>query len=99
MPSKIRANHVCTGSGKSVMEVVLPVLKQMAGRDRRLRTNHHAGSDSEILARLSDYGLGKEHAHGFCGGALRNTRGHQTWLRERLLLEQERTNAEQENTA
>jgi hypothetical protein len=41
IPAKVRAIHICTGSGKSVTELVLPILKQMAGKELRLRFNLH----------------------------------------------------------
>jgi hypothetical protein len=41
IPAKVKAIHICTGSGKSVTELVLPVLKQMAGKEMRLRFNLH----------------------------------------------------------
>jgi hypothetical protein len=44
IPSKTKAIHICTGSGKSVTELVLPVLKQMAGKELRLRFNLHVST-------------------------------------------------------
>jgi hypothetical protein len=49
MPARPRAVHICTGSGKSVMELVLPVLKQMGGREFRLRTNLHGKFSSHNI--------------------------------------------------
>jgi hypothetical protein len=37
MPCEVKDSHICTCSGKSVTEVVLPVIKQMARREHRLR--------------------------------------------------------------
>jgi hypothetical protein len=45
IPAKVKAIHICTGSGKSVTELVLPVLKQMAGKEMRLRFNLHMSTD------------------------------------------------------
>jgi hypothetical protein len=45
IPAKVKAIHICTGSGKSVTELVLPVLKQMAGKEMRLRFNLHVSID------------------------------------------------------
>jgi len=96
MPSKIRAFHLCTGSGKSVIsDVVLPVLKQMAGIELRLRCNLHSGSDNEILDHFEDFGLVDVHMRTFSGRALENAATNLEWIRERLAFEQERENEPQ----
>jgi hypothetical protein len=56
IPAKVKAIHICTGSGKSVTELVLPVLKQMAGKELRLRFNLHVSIR---------YAMDRNHVHGF----------------------------------
>jgi hypothetical protein len=41
IPARITAYHICTGSGKSAANLLLPVLKQMAGKEFRLRLHLH----------------------------------------------------------
>jgi hypothetical protein len=41
LPVKVKAAHVCTGSGKAVFELVNPVLKHMVGRVVRLQRIMH----------------------------------------------------------
>jgi hypothetical protein len=41
VPLKMKAMHVFTGSGKTVLEQVFPVLKQIIGKELRLLTNIH----------------------------------------------------------
>jgi hypothetical protein len=89
-PVKVRALHMCTGSGKGVMDLVLPVLKQMAGKNLRLCLHLHSGSDNELLSRLEDFGLGEMHAYSLLGRSLENREKFSVWLAERLALEQER---------
>jgi hypothetical protein len=72
LPISIKSAHFCTGSGKSVVSLVLPVLKHMYGRERRLRLNVHSGSDREVTSQLGDYGLNREHARPAFGGSLYN---------------------------
>lgn len=52
IPAKVKAIHICTGSGKSVTELVLPVLKQMAGLQLRLRFNLHVSNHALVLSTI-----------------------------------------------
>jgi hypothetical protein len=62
----------------------------MCGKEMRLRTILHAGSDNEVLDRLGDFGLGGDHAEIFFGRTLARAELHLEWLRERQVIEQER---------
>lgn len=90
LPIVFRALHGCAGTGKGVMDLVLPVLKHIAGKRWRLRGILHTGSDTEVLASLGDYGLGKDHVHGLFGRTHNNMERLLAWLDERKLLEQQR---------
>jgi hypothetical protein len=51
-----------------------------------------AGSENEVLERLGDFGLGKEHGRAVYRGALLNIELHREWLeeeRERLAIERD----------
>jgi hypothetical protein len=48
-----------------------------------------SGSDSEILLRLGDFGLGAEHGRAVCSDGLQNVELHREWLEERRVTEQE----------
>jgi hypothetical protein len=42
--AKLKGMHGCTGSGKSVIGLVLPVMKQMVGKEIRLRFHLHVSN-------------------------------------------------------
>jgi hypothetical protein len=44
VPTRVRATHIFVGSGSYVTDVVLPVLKQMAGKQKRLRGHLHVSA-------------------------------------------------------
>lgn len=87
LPITIKSAHFCTGSGKSVVSLVLPVLKHMYGRERRLRLSVHSGSDREVSTRLGDYGLNRDHARPAFGGSLYNMQGVDKLLMKQRDLE------------
>jgi hypothetical protein len=88
-PLRWRAFHLCTGSGKSVLGIISPVLKKFMGRESRLRFVLHAGSDTELLDQFSDYGILKVHMSSCFGGSYDRDNFLQ-WVRERLEQETER---------
>jgi hypothetical protein len=49
VPAKLKGMHGCTGSGKSVLGLVLPVMKQVAGKEIRLRFHLHVSNEIWIL--------------------------------------------------
>jgi hypothetical protein len=53
IPAKIKAYHICTGSGKSVADLVLPVLKKMGGKDIRLHLHLHVSQLCIIFSRAT----------------------------------------------
>jgi hypothetical protein len=85
-PAKGKAVHGRTGSGKSVVDMVFPVMKILAGRDLRLRMQIHAGSDREILERWEDFGLGKAQMQ--CFNLDQTMELHHAWLENRRVLEE-----------
>jgi hypothetical protein len=69
-PAKLRAFHICAGSGKWVVELILPVMKQIAGKYIRLRTVCHTGSCADVLQELRRYHLVPESLSVVLGGAI-----------------------------
>jgi hypothetical protein len=45
VPAKLKGMHGCTGSGKSVIGLVLPAMKQLTGKEIRLRFHLHVSMD------------------------------------------------------
>jgi hypothetical protein len=45
VPAKVKGVHGCTGSGKSVLGLVLPVMKPVAGKEIRLRFHLHVSNE------------------------------------------------------
>jgi hypothetical protein len=58
LPIKVKAVHLCFP--KSFMELFLPVLKPILGKELRLRYNVHWGSPGDVLVTLKDYGISEE---------------------------------------
>jgi hypothetical protein len=46
VPTRVRASHHVWGLGKGVMDVVLPILKHLAGKQIRLRLHLHVSLTS-----------------------------------------------------
>jgi hypothetical protein len=88
-PMRWRVTHLCTGSGRSGLGIILPVLKYMVGRKNRLRFVVHAGSDTELLDQFSDYGLVKVHMSHCVGGSYGRD-DFLEWVGERQEQERER---------
>lgn len=85
VPVRCLTIHNFTGSGQSVMGLVLPVIKHMLGKRLRLRLLVHAGSDKEILERLAMYGVTGDHLEGYVSGSY--VRQHATflaWVEQRM---------------
>jgi hypothetical protein len=98
VPLRAKASHLLTGSGNRVMEqLVLPIVKQVVGKEYRQRWVLHSGSDTQVLSRLEEYGLGEEHIQTYLGNSLQHLKTHLSWLDERRTCELEReTNVEDE---
>jgi len=62
MPMSVRAIHTCYGSGRTVLEIVLPVIKHILGKENRLRfLAHRASSNTELLSQFQSFGLSEAH--------------------------------------
>jgi hypothetical protein len=85
-PYLVRGFHMITGSGRSVLGLVLPVLKQVIGQVYRHRLRVHAGSDKEIVDRLSDYGIIASSVPSSFGGDWHRS-DFLDWKEKRLLVE------------
>lgn len=86
-PASIKAMHLFTGSGRSVMELVLPIFKQIAGKEIRLRMRLHAGSGTEAILRVQDFGLLEEHTNVVFGNLLSNASLAREWVNQRREIE------------
>ena len=95
IPILFRAVHICTGSGASVVSLVLPVIKHMMGRRIRHRVILHAGSDTEIVQRMELYGLEKRNIPSILGGNFTRA-DFDAWLKDRQQFERQRMIAQQE---
>ena len=86
-PSKLKAFHICAGSGKWVVELILPVMKQIAGRYIRLHMVCHTGSNAELIQELRRYHLVPEGLSNIIGGTITYDHFIQ-WINEEHLLEE-----------
>jgi hypothetical protein len=86
-PGKVRALHLCTGPGRSVVGLLLPILKQIWGREMRLRVLLHAGLGSDVLHRFADYGLGEKHVQAIYGPHSDKVFTSQDWILEQRKCE------------
>jgi hypothetical protein len=85
----LRSYHVCAGnSGKWAVELIMPVLKQIAGKYIRLRTVCHTGGTNEALSNMdSRYNLDPQQQSVIIGGAF--TYGHQLlWINDQRMKEE-----------
>jgi hypothetical protein len=91
VPVIAKAAHLFTGSGNRVMEqLVLPILKHVVGKEYRQRWVLHSGSDTQVLRRLEEYGLGEVHMQTYMGKSLQHLETHLLWLDGRRAYELER---------
>jgi hypothetical protein len=81
-PGKLRAVHLCTGPGRSVVGLLFPILKQLCGREVRLRGRLHAGVGSDVLRRFTDYGLGEKHVQAVYGPHSEKVSSARDWILE-----------------
>ena len=97
IPITFRGFHlVTTKSGKSVVDVVVPVLKQLVGRAARHRILVHAGSDWDILRLVKPYGLAPRNISSAIGGEY-TKENFVKWMKERRKTEQDRWNTTEES--
>lgn len=54
---KIKALHLLAGSAHGVMSLVLPSMKQVMGKECRLRMTVHSGTNDKMLESLEPFGL------------------------------------------
>lgn len=84
MPIKIKALHLLVGSANGVMSLVLPSMKQVMGRDCRLRMVVHSGLDSNMVKTLEPYGLTRMNLSDNIGGYVRHADFVSWWLHRSL---------------
>ena len=62
VPAEFKAVHVCQGPAERSLfhQVAMPMLKHTAGRNARLRTKIHTGTQFQVLKEFATYGLGRE---------------------------------------
>lgn len=71
-------------------QLVLPILKHVVGKENRQRWVLHSGSDTQVLSRLEEYGLGEAHIQIYLGNSLKHLKTHLLWLDEQRACELER---------
>mmetsp|Transcript_31625 Transcript_31625/g.57261 ORF Transcript_31625/g.57261 Transcript_31625/m.57261 type:complete len:323 (+) Transcript_31625:175-1143(+) len=91
LPVKCRAVHACHPT--VVTDLMLPVIRQVMGRDLRRRWYKHCGSKGEVLQTLSEYGLEKENLPKKLGGTWARSL---EWIDEQKGLERARATEELE---
>lgn len=90
VPTKLKAGHYCGGRRNSAYTTVAgPVLAFIIGKRIRMRKIFHRGSDQEVIAELSEYGLGAEHVSVDKGGMV-SQRDLLDWIDRRYALEESR---------
>ena len=85
-PAKMKSFHVCAGSGKWVVDLVLPVMKQIAGKYIRLRTICHVGSKTDMLREMKRYHMVPENQSVILGGDIAYSH-FLSWLNVQQALE------------
>ena len=87
-PVGCKACHVICGQGRSVINMMLPVLKHILGLRFRLRMKLHEGHDGLLFSTFREFGLDDAHVE------MVEKRSHcvagyvERWLAERRRLEQ-----------
>jgi hypothetical protein len=82
LPFRILSHHICTGPGRSVGELILPVLKHVYGREIRLRTKFHSGPFREVLPVLEEFGLSEEQVMPLYGSSVDRKALLRRWISE-----------------
>ena len=85
-PVHWRCTHLCFGSRKSVVGLLLPIFKQLAGSYYRPRIVLQVGNDVEIVAGLKTYGISENNLSKVVGGRLGNE-DFPEWLDARRTME------------
>lgn len=73
-------------------DLMLPVIRQVMGRELRRRWIRHSGSKGDVLRALAEYGLDKESLPKVLGG---NWARSSDWIDERRVLERVRATEEE----
>ncbi len=68
MPMKVKALHLLAGGADGVMSLVLPSMKQVMGKECRLRMVVHSGTNDKMLESLESYGLTRRNLSEALGG-------------------------------
>jgi hypothetical protein len=72
----------CCGLLLASVDLVAPVIKQVLGRDLRLRLNLQGGSLLEVQRALQAYGLTTDHVDAVFGGAVYQEGQGAMWLKK-----------------
>lgn len=81
MPINLRAVHLCSGSGASVCNMMMPVFFALVPACYRHRFQSHSGTDTEIIHGLASYGVLSENVTPRLGGTYDDDEFRQ-WLHE-----------------
>lgn len=87
-PSTLKAYHVCAGySGRWVVDIIMPMVKQIAGKHIRLRTICHMGNSRDVLSNMqAKYSLIPKNQSIIIGGEV-SYGYHLTWIDQQMTSE------------
>jgi hypothetical protein len=88
LPIRWQALHVCFPARKSVVQIMLPILRYVIGKDMRHRLVLHHGSPSEICVRLQDYSILPSGIPVALGGTFAVS-SFQAWMDQQIAMEQQ----------
>ena len=88
MPIKIKSFHVCFASvGRSVSDIIFPVIKHITGKWIRLRLCMHAGADTELVDDMKQYGITAANLPE-CLGGTDSLKDYLAWLEHQKEIEE-----------
>lgn len=89
IPVRCKAFHHCIGSEKSVLLLILPVLRHMAGKYYRLHSVRHTGTDSNFRTSFAVYGLTEDHVNIMRRGTAFAISKTERWIDEQRVAEEQ----------
>jgi len=82
-PMTVRALHLASPIRKSVVDLVLPIVKKVLAKGTRRRLVVHAGTETEQLSSLAQYGLSEEGLPDTIGGSWKYEQ-FEEWVSDRI---------------
>lgn len=99
LPLQRKAAHYVTGKRDTILQLLIPVLKQVIGKQSRLRVEVHPPYDQSttVLGGLARFGLLAENLPSPIGGKWTHEH-HLAWVAERRSIEKTRQNLYKDST-